>query len=112
MIGTKTRVYQSAPEAQDSLVEVRRSPADCRTPSPGKSAAGSRIVFLVDDVTDRGFIGEIWANATHAASGEPRSDTSPLEFVSDHPDAERVCERIITAFSNVHPVVPMRTQEA
>lgn len=77
-----------------------------------KSAAGSRIVFLVDGVTDRGFIGEIWANATHAASVDARSDTSPLEFVSDHPDAERVCERIITAFSNVHPVVPMRTQSA
>jgi hypothetical protein len=75
-----------------------------------KSAAGSRIVFLVDRVTDRGFIGEVWANATHAASVEARSDTIPFEFVSDHPDAERVCERIITAFSNAHPFVTMRTQ--
>ena len=74
-----------------------------------KSAAGSRIVFLVDGVTDRGFIGEIWANATHASSVEARSETSALEFVSDNPDAERVCERIIAAFSSLHAVVPMRT---
>ncbi len=74
-----------------------------------KSTAGSRIVFLVDGVTDRGFIGEIWANATHASSVEAGSETSALEFVSDNPDAERVCERIIAAFSSLHAVVPMRT---
>jgi hypothetical protein len=62
------------------------------------STAGSRIVFLVDGVTDRGFIREIWANAAGSSPDATRS-ASALEFVSDNPDPDRVCERIIAAFS-------------
>jgi hypothetical protein len=74
-----------------------------------KSAPGSRIVFLVDGVTDRAFIGEIWANAANASPVAARGETSAFEFVSDKPEPERVCERILAAFSSRHAAMPVHT---
>jgi hypothetical protein len=65
-----------------------------------ESAVRSRVVFLVDEVTDRGFIGEIWANATKASSVEACGETATLRFVSEQHGDGGVGERIIAAFSN------------
>jgi hypothetical protein len=73
------------------------------------STAASRVVFLVDGASDRGFIGEIWANAAGSSSAAARSQASALAFVSDNPDPDHVCERIIAAFSVAPAAAPVPT---
>ncbi len=64
-----------------------------------QSTAPCRVAFLVDKVTDRGFVEESWARATPPASvGESQGGTDLL-FVSDEPRAGDVCERVIAALS-------------
>jgi hypothetical protein len=64
-----------------------------------ESAGGPRVAFLVDEVTDRSFVAEIWAQATKASSIQAHEETPALRFVPEHGDGG-VPERIIAAFSN------------
>jgi hypothetical protein len=64
------------------------------------SIAPCRVVFLVDKVTDRGFVEETWARATPQSSVGERQGGMGLVFVSDEPSAADVCRRVIAALSS------------
>ena len=57
-----------------------------------------RTVFLVDELTDRGFVSETWAAAANAAFG--RADGDAFQLVSEQPFGATVSQRIIAAFSS------------
>jgi len=56
-----------------------------------------RTVFLVDESTDRGFVGETWTAAAKVTSGS--ADGDAFRFVSEQP-SQTVAERIIAAFAS------------
>ena len=57
-----------------------------------------RTVFLVDESTDRDYVGETWAVAANSASGGAKRDA--FQFVSEQPSDKTVSERILAAFSS------------
>ena len=65
-----------------------------------ESAIRSRVVFLVDEVTDRSFVAETWTNATIGSPVGVSGEAAALRFVSEQPTDGHVCERIIAALSS------------
>ena len=55
----------------------------------------SRVVFLVDRVTDRGFVEETWAAAAPADSSGERPAGANLLFVADGPRAGDVGSQVV-----------------
>jgi hypothetical protein len=64
-----------------------------------ESAAPRRMVFLVDQATDRNFIAEIWTDASGGLSIAPAEETAALAFVPEHQGDDGACERIIAGYS-------------
>ncbi|HTT09345.1 MAG TPA: hypothetical protein VMG60_00485 [Burkholderiaceae bacterium] len=63
-----------------------------------ESLARSRVVFLVDETTDRSFVAEICAEVAGDSSGD-KGARAALRFVAEQDAGGAVCERIIDAFS-------------
>jgi hypothetical protein len=64
-----------------------------------QSMAPSRVVFLVDKVTDRGFVEETWIRGTPPDSVGERQGGADLLFVADGPRARDVCGRVAASLS-------------
>jgi hypothetical protein len=64
-----------------------------------QSMPPSRVVFLVDSVTDRGFVEETWVGAAPVDSRLERPGRVNLLFVADRPRAKGACGQVIAALS-------------